>query len=89
MGWLANSCSADDTAFGGDEALELRAVCGTTATFMAVTSHPTDRSDTSLHCETGHLYVVQLATADTIRLGDEGSRSAGAPSTLHLGRVTC
>jgi hypothetical protein len=73
---------------GCTEALELGAVRGTTATFMAVTSHPTDRSDTSLQCETGHLYVVQLTTADTISLGDEGSQSAGAPATLRRSRGT-
>jgi hypothetical protein len=71
---------------GCTEALELRAVRGTTATFTAVTSHPTDRSDTSLQCETGHVYVVQLTNADTISLGDEGSQSAGAPATLHRSR---
>jgi hypothetical protein len=54
-------------------------VRGTTATFVAATSHPTNRFDTSLQCESGHLYVVQLTAADTIDLGDEGSQSAGAP----------
>ncbi|MES9524714.1 serine/threonine-protein kinase [Streptomyces capoamus] len=68
---------------GCTEALELRAVRGTTATFAAVTSHPTDRSDTSLRCETGHLYVVQLSGADTLTLGEEGAQSAGAPEALH------
>jgi hypothetical protein len=64
---------------GCTEALELRSVRGTTATFVAATSHPTNRFDTSLQCESGHLYVVQLTAADTIKLGDEGSQSAGAP----------
>ncbi|MER5510531.1 protein kinase [Streptomyces sp. NPDC002766] len=73
---------------GCTEALELRSVRGTTATFVAATSHPTNRSDTSLQCESGHLYVVQLTAADTISLGDEGSQSAGAPSALHHSRGT-
>lgn len=73
---------------GCTEALELRSVRGTTATFVAATSHPTNRSDTSLQCESGHLYVVQLTAADTISLGDEGSQSAGAPSALHHRRGT-
>lgn len=73
---------------GCTEALELRAVRGTTATFQAVTSHPTDRSDTSLRCETGRLYVVRLADADTITLGEEGTQSAGAPPALRRGRHT-
>ncbi|MFJ4525627.1 serine/threonine-protein kinase [Streptomyces sp. NPDC088810] len=73
---------------GCTEALALRAVRGTTATFEAVTSHPTDRSDTSLQCETGHLYVVQLTDADTITLGEEGAQSAGAPEAVHRSRRT-
>ncbi|GGY10780.1 serine/threonine-protein kinase [Streptomyces anandii] len=73
---------------GCTEALELRSVRGTTATFVAATSHPTNRSDTSLQCESGHLYVVQLTAADTISLGDEGSQSAGAPTALHRSRGT-
>ncbi|MFJ9909453.1 protein kinase [Streptomyces sp. NPDC101152] len=68
---------------GCTEALELRSVRGTTAAFVAATSHATNRSDTSLQCESGHLYVVQLTAADTISLGDEGSQSAGAPTALH------
>lgn len=68
---------------GCTEALALRAVRGTTATFEAVTSHPTDRADTSLQCETHHLYVVQLTDADTITLGEEGAQSAGAPEAVH------
>ncbi|WP_159049002.1 serine/threonine-protein kinase [Streptomyces sp. NRRL B-3648] len=73
---------------GCTEALTLRAVRGTTATFEAATSHPTDRSDTSLQCETGHLYVVQLTDADTITLGEEGAQSAGAPESVHRSRRT-
>ncbi|WP_458248424.1 serine/threonine-protein kinase [Streptomyces sp. MAI_2237] len=73
---------------GCTEALELRSVRGSTATFVAATSHPTNRSDTSLQCESGHLYVVQLTAADTISLGDEGSQSAGAPTALHHSRST-
>ncbi|MEV6613151.1 protein kinase [Streptomyces sp. NPDC051051] len=73
---------------GCTEALELRSVRGTTATFVAATSHATNRSDTSLQCESGHLYVVQLTAADTISLGDEGSQSAGAPTALHHSRGT-
>ncbi|MGW3141316.1 hypothetical protein [Streptomyces sp. NPDC001139] len=73
---------------GCTEALEVRSVRGTTATFVAATSHPTNRSDTSLQCESGHLYVVQLTAADTISLGDEGSQSAGAPTALHHSRGT-
>ncbi|KUN80973.1 hypothetical protein AQJ66_25200 [Streptomyces bungoensis] len=68
---------------GCTEALALRAVRGTTATFEAVTSHPTDRADTSLQCETHHLYVVQLTDAGTITLGEEGAQSAGAPQAVH------
>ncbi|WP_159403781.1 serine/threonine-protein kinase [Streptomyces sp. NRRL S-646] len=71
---------------GCTEALALRAVRGTTATFEAVTSHPTDRSDTSLQCDTRHLYVVQLTDADTITLGEEGTQSAGAPQAVHRSR---
>ncbi|MFJ3224167.1 protein kinase [Streptomyces sp. NPDC086783] len=77
-----------DREVGCTEALELRSVRGTTATFVAATSHPTNRSDTSLQCENGHLYVVQLTDADTISLGDEGSQSAGAPTALHHSRGT-
>ncbi|MFE1293928.1 protein kinase [Streptomyces sp. NPDC058731] len=73
---------------GCTEALELRSVRGTTATFVAATSHPTNRLDTSLQCESGHLYVVQMTAADTINLGDEGSQSAGAPTALHRGGGT-
>ncbi|WP_069766987.1 serine/threonine-protein kinase [Streptomyces sp. LUP30] len=73
---------------GCTEALELRSVRGTTATFVAAASHATNRSDTSLQCESGHLYVVQLTAADTISLGDEGSQSAGAPTALHRSRGT-
>ncbi|MEU8472573.1 serine/threonine-protein kinase [Streptomyces sp. NPDC029006] len=73
---------------GCTEALELRSVRGTTATFVAATSHATNRSDTSLQCESGHLYVAQLTAADTISLGDEGSQSAGAPTALHHSRGT-
>ncbi|MCQ9131866.1 serine/threonine-protein kinase [Streptomyces hilarionis] len=73
---------------GCTEALELRSVRGTTATFLAATSHATNRSDTSLQCESGHLYVVQLTAADTISLGEEGSQSAGAPTALHHSRAT-
>ncbi|MCQ9183653.1 serine/threonine protein kinase [Streptomyces sp. IBSBF 2953] len=73
---------------GCTEALELRSVRGTTATFVAATGHATNRSDTSLQCESGHLYVVQLTAAGTISLGDEGSQSAGAPTALHRGRGT-
>ncbi|MFE0523268.1 protein kinase [Streptomyces sp. NPDC058954] len=73
---------------GCTEALELRSVRGTTATFVAATSHPTNRSDTSLQCESDHLYVVQLTAADTISLGDEGSQSAGAPTALQHSRGT-
>lgn len=73
---------------GCTEALALRSVRGTTATFEAVTSHPTDRSDTSLQCETGRLYVVQLTDADTITLGEEGTQSAGAPRAVHRSRHT-
>ncbi|MFF9063434.1 serine/threonine-protein kinase [Streptomyces sp. NPDC014882] len=73
---------------GCTEALELRSVRGTTATFVAATSHATNRSDTSLQCESGHLYVVQLTAADTISLGDEGSQSAGAPTALYHSRGT-
>ncbi|MEV7690284.1 serine/threonine-protein kinase [Streptomyces bungoensis] len=68
---------------GCTEALALRAVRGTTATFQAITSHPTVRSDTSLQCENHHLYVVQLTDAGTITLGEEGTQSAGAPQALH------
>ncbi|MFF5184959.1 serine/threonine-protein kinase [Streptomyces sp. NPDC000345] len=67
---------------GCTEALELRGVRGSTATFEAVTSHPTDRSNSSLTCEKGHVYVVQLTADDTLRLGEEGAQSAGAPSEL-------
>ncbi|MGW4568440.1 protein kinase domain-containing protein [Streptomyces sp. NPDC004561] len=73
---------------GCTEALALRAVRGTTATFEAVTSHPTDRADTSLQCDTRHLYVVQLTDADTITLGEEGAQSAGAPQAVHRSRRT-
>jgi hypothetical protein len=71
---------------GCTEALELRGIQGTTATFEAVTSHPTDRSAGTLLCEKGHVYVVRLTDADTIALGDEGAQSAGAPSELHRSR---
>ncbi|MFJ9154374.1 protein kinase [Streptomyces sp. NPDC102270] len=73
---------------GCTEALELRGVRGTTATFEAVTSHPTDRSASLLTCEKGHVYVVELTGNDTISLGEEGAQSAGAPSRLHRGRST-
>ncbi|MHC3473187.1 serine/threonine-protein kinase [Streptomyces sp. 7R007] len=68
---------------GCTEALELRDLQGSTATFEAITSHPTDRSATSLQCEKGHVYVVQLTDDDTITLGEEGAQTAGAPGELH------
>ncbi|WP_052411647.1 serine/threonine-protein kinase [Streptomyces sp. NRRL S-118] len=66
---------------GCTEALELREVRGDTAMFQAVTSHPTDRANTTLTCEKGRLYVVQL-TDGVLVLGEEGAQSAGAPSRL-------
>jgi hypothetical protein len=77
-----------DREVGCTEALELRSVRGKTATFVAATTHPTNRLDTSLQCENGHLHVVQLTDADTISLGDEGSQSAGVPTALHHSRGT-
>ncbi|WP_190016793.1 serine/threonine-protein kinase [Streptomyces lucensis] len=73
---------------GCTEALELRGVRGTTATFEAVTSHPTDRAATLLTCEKGHVYVVKLTDGDTLSLGEEGAQSAGAPSLLRRAETT-
>jgi hypothetical protein len=73
---------------GCTEALELRGVRGATATFEAVTSHPTDRFASLLTCEKGHVYVVELTDNDTISLGEEGAQSAGAPSRLRRGGAT-
>ncbi|MEU2062370.1 protein kinase [Streptomyces sp. NPDC013455] len=73
---------------GCTEALELRGVRGTTVTLEAVTSHPTDRSSSTLTCEKGHVYVVELSDEDTMALGEEGAQSAGAPSRLHRGPGT-
>ncbi|QTE03008.1 serine/threonine-protein kinase [Streptomyces cyanogenus] len=68
---------------GCTEALELRGLRGATVTLEAVTSHPTDRSASTLTCEKGHVYVVELSDDDTMTLGEEGAQSAGAPSRLH------
>jgi hypothetical protein len=67
---------------GCTEALEVREVHGSTATFEAVTSHPTDRSATGLSCPKGNVYVVRLTGDDTMTLGEEGAQAAGAPSAL-------
>jgi hypothetical protein len=71
---------------GCTEALQLRQVRGTTATFEAVTSHPTDRAASSLTCQKGSLYVVTMTDEDTLSLGDEGAQSAGTPSELRRGQ---
>ncbi|MEU3510108.1 serine/threonine-protein kinase [Streptomyces longwoodensis] len=67
---------------GCTEALEVREVHGSTATFEAVTSHPTDRSAPGLSCPKGNVYVVRLTGDDTMTLGEEGAQAAGAPSAL-------
>ncbi|MEU7096983.1 serine/threonine-protein kinase [Streptomyces longwoodensis] len=67
---------------GCTEALEVREVHGSTATFEAVTGHPTDRSAPGLSCPKGNVYVVRLTGDDTMTLGEEGAQAAGAPSAL-------
>ncbi|MFJ4809185.1 serine/threonine-protein kinase [Streptomyces longwoodensis] len=67
---------------GCTEALEVREVHGSTATFEAVTSHPTDRSAPGLSCPKGNVYVVRLTGDGTMTLGEEGAQAAGAPSAL-------
>ncbi|MFJ6947970.1 serine/threonine-protein kinase [Streptomyces wuyuanensis] len=66
---------------GCTEALQLREVRGTSMVFEAVTSHPTDRT-AAISCPEGNIYVVTMTDPETLRLGEEGAQSAGAPSAL-------
>nr|WP_191971802.1 serine/threonine-protein kinase [Streptomyces luteolifulvus] len=66
---------------GCTEALQLREVRGRSMVFEAITSRPTDQS-AAFSCPKGNIYVVTMTDHDTLRLGNEGAQSAGAPSAL-------
>ncbi|WP_055714065.1 serine/threonine-protein kinase [Streptomyces torulosus] len=66
---------------GCTETLRLQETRGTSMVFEAATSTPTDPS-TGVRCVRGNIYTLTKSGADTLRLGDEGSQTAGAPTRL-------
>ncbi|MCF3130359.1 serine/threonine-protein kinase [Streptomyces olivochromogenes] len=66
---------------GCTETLRLREPHRNSMVFEAATSTPTDPS-AGVVCVRGNLYTLTKTGADTLRLGNEGSQTAGSPSRL-------
>ncbi|MFE5813215.1 serine/threonine-protein kinase [Streptomyces sp. NPDC056479] len=66
---------------GCTETLRLQETHATSMVFEAATSTPTDPS-TGVVCMPGNIYTLTKAGADTLKLGDEGSQTAGSPARL-------